>query len=75
MAYGFLVPQPALEPMTPALEGRFLITGPSGKFLTLKFYCRKVQTYSEIQTGMFIAMVFITIKTSNNPNVHQQLKG
>ena len=28
---GILLPQPGIEPTFPALQGRFLITGPSGK--------------------------------------------
>ena len=28
MACGILVPQPGIEPMPPALEGGFLVTGP-----------------------------------------------
>ena len=28
-----LVPQPGIEPLSPALEGRFLTTGPPGKSL------------------------------------------
>ena len=28
---GVLVPQPGMEPASPALEGRFLTTGPPGK--------------------------------------------
>ena len=31
MACGIRVPQPGIEPASPALEGRFLITGPPGK--------------------------------------------
>ena len=27
-AFGILVPRPGIEPMSPALEGRFLIVGP-----------------------------------------------
>ena len=30
-ACGILVPQPGIEPMSPALEGGFLTTGPPGK--------------------------------------------
>ena len=30
-ACGILAPWPGIEPMTPALEGRFLITGLQGK--------------------------------------------
>ena len=29
--WGVLVPRPGIEPMSPALEGRFLTTGPPGK--------------------------------------------
>ena len=31
MACGILVPRPGIEPMSPALEGGFLTTGPPGK--------------------------------------------
>ena len=30
-AYGILVPRTGIEPVSPALEGRFLTTGPPGK--------------------------------------------
>ena len=30
-AHGILVPRPGIEPLSPALEGRFLTTGPPGK--------------------------------------------
>ena len=30
-ACGILVPQPGIEPVSPALPGRFLTTGPPGK--------------------------------------------
>ena len=30
-ACGIVVPPPGIEPMSPALEGRFLTTGPPGK--------------------------------------------
>ena len=33
MACGILVPQPGIKPASPALEGRFLTTGPPGKSL------------------------------------------
>ena len=33
VACGILVPQPGIEPASPALEGRFLTTGPPGKSL------------------------------------------
>ena len=36
MARGILVPRPGIEPPSPALEGRFLTTGPPGK--SLKFF-------------------------------------
>ena len=29
--FGILVPQPGMKPMSPALEGRILTTGPPGK--------------------------------------------
>ena len=31
VAYGILVPRPGIEPVSPALEGGFLTTGPPGK--------------------------------------------
>ena len=34
MARGISVPQPGIEPLSPALEGRFLTAGPPEKFLT-----------------------------------------
>ena len=33
VASGILIPQPGIKPVSPALEGRFLTTGPPGKFL------------------------------------------
>ena len=40
MACGILVPQTGIEPASPALQGRFLTTGPSGKPLNLRFESR-----------------------------------
>ena len=39
-ACGILVPQPGIKPMSPALEGGFLTTGPPGKSLTTIFFKR-----------------------------------
>ena len=36
-ACGILVPQPGIKPMSPALEGQFLATGPPGKSLITQF--------------------------------------
>ena len=36
-ACGILAPQPGIKPMTPALEGGFLMTGPPGKSLLIAF--------------------------------------
>ena len=33
MVFGFLVPRPGIKPKFPALQGRFLTTGPPGKSL------------------------------------------
>ena len=33
LAWGFLVPQPGIKPVTPELQGEFLTTGPPGKSL------------------------------------------
>ena len=38
MACGILVPQPGTKPVSPALEGEFLTTGPSGKFPKALFF-------------------------------------
>ena len=37
LAHGILVPQPAIEPGSPALEAGFLTTGPPGKSLKFTF--------------------------------------
>ena len=37
-ARGILVPRPGIEPMSPALAGRFLTTGPPGKSCLLFFF-------------------------------------
>ena len=42
MACVILPPQPGAEPMFPALEGRFLTTGPPGKSLMLQALCHQV---------------------------------
>ena len=39
MACGMLVPQPGIKPMSPALESRFLTTGPPGKSPGMLFLC------------------------------------
>ena len=43
-AYGILVPQPGIEPVSPALEGRFLTTGPPGKSLFVDFLMMAILT-------------------------------
>ena len=40
-ACGILVPQPGIEPVSPALEGRFFTIGPPGKSLILKIKRRE----------------------------------
>ena len=37
-ACGLLFPGPGIEPASPTLEGRFLASGPPGKFPSLSFY-------------------------------------
>ena len=37
MIFGILVPGPGIEPMSPALQGEFLTTGPPGKSMDYKF--------------------------------------
>ena len=52
-AYVILVPQPVIKSTSPALEGRFLTTGPSGKSLGLlgsdKYISQSRPCYSLIQ--------------------------
>ena len=45
VACGILVPQPGTEPMFPALEGRFLTTGPPGKPDIIWSICPRSQSY------------------------------
>ena len=40
-ARGILVPQPGIEPISPALESRFLTTRPPGKFLNIFFFFKR----------------------------------
>ena len=37
-ACGILVPQPGIEPVSPALQGGYLTTGPPGKSLKANFF-------------------------------------
>ena len=39
---GILVPQPGIEPMSPALQGTYLTTGPPGKSHTLPSLRRQI---------------------------------
>ena len=48
VACGILVPQPRIEPVSPALEGRFLTTGLPGKSLLLMAY-----GYSQVSASFF----------------------
>ena len=45
-ALGLLVPQPGLELTSPALQGRFLTTGPPGRSLGGTFYLSEIFTTS-----------------------------
>ena len=42
--WGLLVPQPGIEPVSPALQGRFSTPGPPGKSLALFEFVELVQT-------------------------------
>ena len=44
-AYGSLVPQPGIQPMSPALEDGFLTTGPPGKSHILSYFIAKQYVY------------------------------
>ena len=43
-ACGTLVPQPGIKPSSPALEGRFLTTGPTRKSLTASLFSSSHKT-------------------------------
>ena len=43
-ACGILVPQPGIEPMSPALQGRFSSTGPPGKCPSAVLFMQNIQT-------------------------------
>ena len=52
MAYGILVPQPGMAPGPPALEGRFLTTGPPGKPPESKFFSKmSIVTVPDVSLG------------------------
>ena len=62
VVYGILVLQPGIEPMSPALEHVFLITGPSGKchpFICWRtfgfFYILAIVNSVAINIGMLIS--------------------
>jgi len=46
-ACGILIPRPRIEPMSPAMEGGFLTTGPTGKFPTRMVIVKKTDKYKQ----------------------------
>ena len=49
-ACGIIVPQPWFEPLSPALQGRFLTTGPPGKSLYFHSCSLSTSTYTQAHT-------------------------
>ena len=50
-ACGILVPQPGIEPTSPALEGGFLTTGPPGKSQDSSYFFTVIQTFPRLSWG------------------------
>ena len=62
-ACGILVPRPGIKPTSPALEGRFLTTGPPGKSQDGKFYVKR--SYHKKQskgTQEIFGFLYVTLK-------------
>ena len=55
-ASGTLVPWPRIEPMSSALEGGFLTTGPLGKFLLSVFWAHNQQWNHWIKWQLFVQL-------------------
>ena len=60
-ACGILVPPPGIEPMSPALEGRFLPTGPPGKSQSLSFFFNKLKKYIYLFIYLWLHWVFVAM--------------
>ena len=62
IACGILVPQPGIEPESPALEGEFLTPGPPGKSHFVYFYsvaCDSSQTTQTYESDLaYISLLF-----------------
>ena len=52
-AWGIIVPQPGMEPTSPALEGRFLTTGPPGKSLHILTLNGSLSFKNQCRLGSF----------------------
>ena len=78
-ACGILVPQPGIEPVSPALEGRFLTTGPLGKsqrqhyLLLFHKYLKKIEIFEKIKRGSctnnahsFLSGIFVFLTVYND---------
>ena len=71
---GILAPQPGIEPLSPVLEGRVLITGLLGKSLFMNFY-KKVWIFSEVKSNQFLRGNVPFIGQSMQPNRQRQRQG
>ena len=71
---GILAPQPGIEPPSPVLEGKVLITGLLGKSLFMNFY-RKVWIFSEVKSNPFSRGNVPFIGQSMQPNRQRQRQG
>ena len=65
---GVLVPQPEIEPASPALEGRFSTTGPPGKSPAMPFstvlFQSGIQSRFTFATGYCISLVSFNLQQS-----------
>ena len=61
MACGILVPPPGMEPMSPALEGRFLTTGPPGKSQFCSLEAEFLLQESSVLSHFSHVQLFVTL--------------
>ena len=61
LAWGLLVPQPGIKPVTPALQGEFLATGPPGKSLKQVLDHRWLQSSWQLSSWVSVAKE-VTVK-------------
>ena len=68
MAHGILVPWPGIEPVSPALQGRFLTTGPPGKSLTWRILSYLANMWNECNCAVVWAFFGIAFLWNWNEN-------